>query len=258
MTDTRIHDLREQLAVYQLRYPIETHAAAVNRMEASVARRHLEQIELRHQVEVLESRIRDLEAKHRRIGQEITGFERALEALIDDTLDRIRNDFGETWSHTPVLGYRAWTVEGDGLHGAKTRWTGRKLDAKCLAGGPEIDVPHAIGVCGSPPCGIYATKDLKELAAELGDHIYGYVALGFVELSGKVVEHERGYRAAHAEVVALAVAGGPGLFTACTPSEIDQLFQRSEWLLPRQCHATTLLFDHAAAYIDEQTRRHQQ
>lgn len=153
MTDatTRISHFREQVATYRLRYPIEEQLAPVERLEESVARRTESQLRLRHEVHHLESRIADLEAKRRVLDQEITGFERALEALIDDTLDRLRIEFGEGWSPTPIRGFRLWTVKPDGLYGAKERWTSRFMSARCLADGPALDVPHAEGICDTPP-----------------------------------------------------------------------------------------------------------
>lgn len=244
------------MATYRIRYSIEEQLAPIERLEDSVSRRSEAQLRLRHEVEHLESRITELEAKRRVLDQEIAGFERALEALIDDTLDHLRIDYGEAWSPTPIHGFRMWRVESDGLHGAKERWTCRSLEARCLARGPRLDVPHAEGVCASPPCGIYAIKELDTLISELGIKSYEQVALGLVALSGKVVEHELGYRAASVEVVALAISA-VSLMTADTPAEIDQLFQQTHSPATGGREVQPSQIDQAIGYIQDKARRYQ-
>jgi hypothetical protein len=116
----------------------------------------------------------------------------------------------EFWSPRPVLAFRMWDVRGR-LQGAFQAWDRPVRVARCVSGRTERDdgeVPHTDGRCGQPPCGIYGFKEPGQLLASFGlpegsrRRVYGLVAL-----SGKVVEHERGYRGQRARVVAAAVVG---------------------------------------------------
>ena len=124
------------------------------------------------------------------------------------------------WSPTPVLGYRLWELHDGGLHGAWTRWTIPRKTAVCLdkqsrATGP---VPHDARECRHPPCGIYALREPGPAARTMARSLRTArlpltVAMGLVAMSGRVVEHEHGYRAEHVEVVSLAmVTGASGKF----------------------------------------------
>ncbi len=112
------------------------------------------------------------------------------------------------WSPQPVLGFRFWQVDSQ-LEGVFRPWPQPEYEAGCSRGLGEFHdahVPHTDGRCGEPPCGIYAAKDPASLFDEEDDHttMRGR-AYGLVALRGKVVEHERGYRAAHATALAVGV-----------------------------------------------------
>ena len=114
------------------------------------------------------------------------------------------------WSPVAVLGFRAWAVERH-LTGVYGVWAEPSYRAGCQTrGGERFDpeVPHTDGRCGKPPCGIYAYRDPDSLLAEVGP-LAGdrRTAFGLVAMTGKVVEHTRGYRASHVRVLAMAVAG---------------------------------------------------
>ena len=111
-----------------------------------------------------------------------------------------------------MLGYRTWQVIDNELHGARMPWSIPQQTARCLhRRTSNRQVPHDAGDCGSPPCGIYAFKDIRRVRAliepwfEQGSLT---VAVGVVALSGRVIEHDSGYRAEHAEVAALSVISG--------------------------------------------------
>lgn len=132
------------------------------------------------------------------------------------------------WSPAPVLAYRAWAVRGL-LRGVIGVWQEPVYRAGCMGSGGERrdpSVPHTDGSCGSPPCGIYATKTPEVLVDEIGLSLTspGRVAFGVVELTGKVVEHTHGYRASHARVVALAVVGGGNLVCVEGERRLRRLF----------------------------------
>ena len=48
--------------------------------------------------------------------------------------------------------------------------------------------------------------------------------MGIVELTGKVIEHQRGYRAANAQAVALVISGVGEPMATDDPSRFDRLF----------------------------------
>jgi hypothetical protein len=95
---------------------------------------------------------------------EITGLERGLVAVLRTVLEGIRDWSRPFWSPVPVLGYRVWELDGDGLQGARgVRWAAPALTARCGPDGRPDDpgVPHVDGRCGSPPCGIYALEESR-------------------------------------------------------------------------------------------------
>lgn len=186
----------------------------------------------RHQADRLDRRIGDLVADKGRLAAEIEGLERGIEATLAAEVQRIEAHHAEGWSPTPVIGYRWWWILDRGLVGARRhRWPLPVMTASCdrLAGAEEI--PHSDGRCGRLGCGIYAVKDRRRLNEEGGWSTDGVV--GLVELAGKVVEHDHGYRAAHAEVkVVGAVIGNRSLVTA-DPGRIVALFDDPERALLR-------------------------
>lgn len=110
----------------------------------------------------------------------------------------------ETWSPVAVLGYRVWAVTTNGLCGAWRAWPSSRMTADCSVPG---EVPHTDGRCARVAfgCGIYAATSASSLMREAGAPDGLPYAVGLVGLEGKVVQHERGYRAERATVLALAV-----------------------------------------------------
>ncbi len=137
----------------------------------------------------------------------------------------------EFWSPRPVLGFRLWEMRGR-LQGAWQAWDHPFREARCVSGRTESDdgeVPHTDGRCGYPPCGIYAFKEAADLVTAF-DLPGGrrHLVYGLVELSGKVVEHERGYRGRRASVVAAAVLGGGRLVRVEGSARLEALFTAPE------------------------------
>jgi hypothetical protein len=135
-----------------------------------------------------------------------------------------------------VLGYRIWELKQGRLHGAWTPWKSARKTAACLdthsrARGP---VPHDASECRPPPCGIYALKGTRRVQQVVERSIRQTpvpitLAVGLVAMTGRVVEHEMGYRAEHVAVVALAfVTGAVGkhtvLATLSGPEKIERAF----------------------------------
>ncbi|NND85567.1 MAG: hypothetical protein HKN46_10510 [Acidimicrobiia bacterium] len=147
----------------------------------------------------------DRVAARRRITLEaIEKLDRTMRALIEHVVGATRQRHHEAWSPVPVLGFRAWVVEDDRLHGAWDAWELPRSTASCKRAPDRDEVPHTDGRCGPPPCGLYAVKRAEDLLDVTGWHGVR-IALGLVEMSGKVVEHAKGYRAEHMEVVALGI-----------------------------------------------------
>jgi hypothetical protein len=142
----------------------------------------------------------------------------------------------EFWSPRPVLGFRMWEMRGR-LHGAWRAWDRPVYRAQCVSGREEKDdgqVPHTDGRCGTPPCGLYAFKEPEQLLAAFGLPA-GSVrwVMGLVALTGKVVEHERGYRGQQGQVVAAAVVGRGLLVRVEGPARLQSLFDQPEATVAR-------------------------
>jgi hypothetical protein len=123
------------------------------------------------------------------------------------------------WSPRPVLGFRQWTLEADGLRGAYGAWWTRpEARGACMVG---PGVPHTDVRCGE--CGIYAYSSMGALRLPEGRET---AVVGLVELSGRVVEHEHGYRAERAEVMAVAACLGDHVVISADRRWIAELFRR--------------------------------
>ena len=103
---------------------------------------------------------------------------------------------------SPIVGYRVWKWENTGLKSlCGERWhPGQSLAARCRASavaGPIVGRAKAVHDAHESPqtdctCGVYASKSLEQLRTT------GYERCGIhgeVYLWGKVIEHERGWRA---------------------------------------------------------------
>lgn len=226
MTDRLSHsgpDPWVQLEVYRQRYDIEGDLTPVHSLERSISRRRARAHALRRRLAYLNKQVDEAESQLSAVEHEVAGARKAGGLLLTEILDRIRVREGETWSPIPVLGYRAWRIVDERVFGAKVPWDGPTMGAKCLNHVPGDDVPHTYARCGPPACGIYATKDLNVLKRKLGLPVFGPV-VGVVALTGKVVEHEHGYRAARATAVALAGDFGGKRFAIDDIDRIGDLF----------------------------------
>ena len=121
------------------------------------------------------------------------------------------------WSPVPLLGFRLWRLTPLGMRGVVQVWPGSCLEAQCLRG---PGVPHDAPGCR---CGIYAFKE-AEAAALTHPGPWPTIAYGLVALGGKVVEHEHGYRAQRAGVLAVALVAEGTLICRSDPGFISRLF----------------------------------
>ena len=146
----------------------------------------------------------------------------------------------EFWSPDPIVGYRFWRISPEGLVGAnRVRWPGPTLDAQCRRGGVvgPPGAPHEYGTCPSQGhCGINAFIAPEVLVREsirvsggmpnLGPPFLDGTMYGVVHLTGRVIQHDKGYRAERATVVA-AVLSGPEIRSTTDPAVIAEAFAGS-------------------------------
>lgn len=201
---------------------------------------------LRSRLEVIEEQMAELASERRRLLEEDARIDLMRTALVDDLADHIRRRHNEGWSPTPVTGYRVWAVVENRLQGATGHvWDTPQLDAECGRSRTNRDLPHTDSHCSrfGHGCGVYAAKDPARL--EEGDSIW---VLGVVHLSGKVVEHEHGYRAACAGVKAVVAQAEGRLLATCDSALISDLFadpiatiRRSGSEIEAALHGTDLL-----------------
>jgi hypothetical protein len=210
--------LVERLEQLKRRYGAWALDEQLLRLERRVQTRHRRIAELREQQAEIERQVTWL-------ASEIDGLNKGYYLLAAELIDRMEREHPEGWSPTSVLGYRAYDFRSDGLYGAWVKWDSPDLDAECSRFDPD-EVPHTNGRCG---CGIYAAKNLHDLLTEYVPGLLNGFAVGLVAMSGKVVEHERGYRAGHARVIALALSGSTTLVLTDDPAEIAAIF-RDPWM----------------------------
>jgi hypothetical protein len=158
--------------------------------------------------------------------KELEGLEKMLMLVLGEAIEEVRSSQGEVWSPVQVLGFRLWDVVDGRLHGYRERWDQPWMTARCPTTGDNFEVPHTDGRCGEPPCGIYAAKNVEVLLKAHADLDLSEIAVGLVGMTGKVVEHERGYRAEHVTVLALALVEDGEVRGVSDPEEVESLFER--------------------------------
>jgi hypothetical protein len=213
----RLAELRQVLRRYQDRYGELSGLVDVSKANSAMAARQRRLDQLSEEAQRIETRIESLTSEIRRI-------EKWLEFCLEDAIAAAKRDNAEGWSPVPVLGYRLWGVSPEELHGVKMPWTGRTMTATCLSRRDAGEMPHSDGRCGRLGCGVYAAKTVDPLYMEFGVRRKADLALGLVALTGKVVEHDAGYRAAEATVVALGATLEGHLLLTADPKEIDAVF----------------------------------
>jgi hypothetical protein len=200
------------------RYHITEAPPEIARLQLGVVRR---QAKIRH----LRSRIEELSSEIRVLESELAGLEKIFGLVLGEAIEEARSSHGEVWSPVQVLGFRIWDVAGGRLHGYRECWDRPWMTARCPTTGDNFEVPHTDGRCGEPPCGIYAAKDVEVLLEAHADLDLTEIAVGLVGMTGKVVEHEHGYRAEHVTVLALALLEDGEVRTVSDPEEIESLFE---------------------------------
>ncbi len=230
-------------------------APSIDRMRRTIANQQLRLERLEHEAAAVLSEITRLE-------DEVHGREQALALLLGHVVGRLERVHRDAWSPAPITGFRLWAMRSGALCGARTRWREPTFVATCATAGEGS--PHADGRCGRLGCGVYATKELAPL---LGMHLqvdsHSYVAAA-VALSGRVVEHERGYRAETARVTAAYAVWPDRVLATSDPARLAALFEACDRIPSTWCepwhgnsplpHLTQFLTQHAeedTAWISE-------
>lgn len=234
------------LEKYQERYSLSSEVPELASLRRSLYRRRARRAALNRRIRDLKAQVEEAEAQLKAVNTELLGAQKAGAALLEDVLERVRIEKGEGWSPVPVLGFRAWRLMNGLLYGAKVVWQKPEMSADCLHRVSGEDLPHSVGKCGPPSCGIYAVKDLQRLKRELGPWGSSYV-LGVVAMTGKVIEHEHGYRAARGTVVAITGKLEGNRFATDDPIEIAELFARTPGAAARSSDASVADTEHFLA-----------
>lgn len=213
-----------RLATYRDRYEIDDRLEPVLRLEQSIRRREYRLGAAKRRVAELEKMLAECRHEAQVLTREITESRRLGALLVDEIIEKVRVEMGEAWSPRPIRGFRAWSVRLDGFYGATdSRWETPTMEATCLRNVPLEDIPHRQTGCGPPACGVYATKSLEFLGG--GGKVDRHVAMGVVAMTGKVIEHEHGYRGARATAVAMVVRLGGQWLLSDAPKVIGAMFE---------------------------------
>ncbi len=251
-TGLRIEALRRELDRYRIGSgALPSALQAIEDSERKVARD-------RNRIRHIEAQISELTRELDVARQEAEGRMKLLEAVLEQATRDLGIQLDHHWSPTPIFGFRAWEIVDNELVGVKTSWARPTMTAVCLKGAGTVDVPHSDGRCGRLGCGVYAAKSVQHIirSAQLapGDE---YV-LGLVALEGKVVEHELGYRAAKATIVAAAAGIRTMQATTSDEAAISHLCRNPSFVIQHQGEPFDRHVDaieHAAEYLNNELAR---
>ncbi|MGD2100809.1 MAG: hypothetical protein PVG83_01090 [Acidimicrobiia bacterium] len=220
----RVAESWRQLAIYRQRYEIEDQIEPLSSLEQSIKRRQARTTGLTRTLEALQQEVEKVRCELGAVQTEIAGSRAAGALLIDEILDRVREETGEAWSPAAIRGFRIWRIAEGKVMGNQVHWPEPALTSRCLRDVPGEDIPHSVDRCGPPACGIYAVKRLDLFPDDVASGRIDKSIVGVVAMRGKVIEHELGYRAAEAEVVALTARIGDLSALTEDPSQIRAIF----------------------------------
>lgn len=218
MPEESIHRLNHEWERLRLKYGIADSPPELDRLLLKSRRKRARLRDLRVRLAAIQTELEVLET-------EVAGTDKTLRYFLSDVISRVKVDHGHAWSPVPMMGFRMWTLKDDAFHGYRVRWQHRSMTALCGLTNVNEDVPHTDGQCSDPPCGVYAAKDVDRLIETHSILEVDRMAVGLVAMTGKVVEHEHGWRAQEVTVLALAFVRGGKVLTADDPDEIELLFQ---------------------------------
>lgn len=213
----RLARLRRSLRTYEDRYGAIPGLVDMSKANTALSIRQRRLNQLREEEARITKQIASMVSEMRRI-------EKWMEFCLEDAIERTRREQAEAWSPSPILGYRLWWIEDGELCGIKMPWKERTLAATCLRRGDLGEIPHSDGSCGRLGCGVYAAKTVDPLYREFNVWSLDDFAIGLVALTGKVVEHDEGYRAAEATVVALGARLDSRVLMTNVPEMIEDVF----------------------------------
>jgi hypothetical protein len=207
MTRVDAEEASEQwrmLDIYRQRYALTDELGPVLQLQNALDRRRTREAALERKQREIRTHLDQVTVELEAVKSEIRGTLVAGALLIEDILDKVRHERAERWSPVAVRGFRVWRLSDDEVLGNQVRWATPALESQCLRQIPGEDLPHGESRCGPPACGIYAVKQLDWFPADVAAVAMNNSVVGVVALTGKVIEHSQGYRAARARVIAVA------------------------------------------------------
>lgn len=252
MSEISVHRLNSEWERLRLKYRIAGSPPGLDRLLLTSRRKQARLRDLKARLAVIQAEVDALDV-------EVVGLDKTIRFFLSDVIGQIEAEHGPSWSPVPMLGFRVWEMKNREFHGYRVRWEHRSMSAVCAGGANNEDVPHTEGQCADPPCGIYAAKDVDRLIAEHSGAGTGSMTIGLVAMSGKVVEHEEGWRAERVTVLALTFMRGDRIMATDDPDEIEFLFQgiglSDDWHPTEDPSISTSVDDTMAAYMKEQERK---
>jgi len=224
-------DQWQRLEVYRQRYSIEDRLDPITSLEKSLNRRRMRSAALARRLADLEKQTVDVRTELAAVESEIDKSKAAGALLLEEILDQVQRDMGEAWSPTPVTGFRVWRIEDNRVKGNQLPWLSPTMATRCLRDIPGEDLPHPVDRCGPPACGVYAVKDLDMFPSDVANGEIRRSIVGLVAMSGKVIEHDEGYRAYSATAIAVAANDGVRRLLTTNPDKVERLFDDPERVL---------------------------
>lgn len=221
-------DQWQRLEVYRQRYSIEDRLDTITSLEKSLNRRRMRSAALARRLADLEKQIVEIRTELAAVESEIDKSKTAGALLLEEILDQVQRDMGEAWSPTPVTGFRVWRIEDNRVKGNQLPWLTPTMASRCLRDIPGEDLPHPVDRCGPPACGIYAVKDLAMFPGDVANGEIHRSVVGLVAMSGKVIEHDEGYRAYSATAIAVAANDGARRLLTTDRDLVEKLFEDPE------------------------------
>ena len=221
--DTEVDQWR-RLEIYRQRYSIEDRLGTLLGLEKSMNRRRVRAAMLTRRLDDLTEQISEVRGELRAIDSELAGSHDTGALLIEEIIEQVRSEMGEAWSPNPVRGFRVWRIENNKVMGNQVHWASPTLVSRCLRDIPGEDLPHPVSKCGPPACGIYAVKELDMFRGELVHGALDRSVVGVIGMTGKVIEHEDGYRSQAATALAIVAKDQNLRLVTEEAAEIESFF----------------------------------
>lgn len=213
----RVRVLRSRYETLRRRLQRNDGLSEIERLDGSIDRRT-------RRLEHINQQIDRLHEERDRVEAEILGCFTGSEALLTDLVSRMEEIEGTDWTPIPIASFTMWELSGESMDDGAVSWRGRTAVGTCGLSATG-DLPHTTKRCIRSECGIVGYRDLTMLGDVPSE---GLVGVGRLQMSGRVVEHEHGYRAELAEVVALIATDGSRWFRTRDRGQIDDFFTSPE------------------------------